>query len=254
MKRAKDDSIAHAVATRVRRGGEDRLWTYADFPGVGRGALAAALSRMVKTGELTRVRRGVYYRPKATLFGVSTPDPEALADAVLRARGESTPPSGAGTSFNRLGLTTQVSGAVTRATRRRAAPTTVGGVTLLATPRPIDAQKGIRPEERAVLEALRKITRVPDARPEEVLRRLGMLVRSGDLDFVRLARFARPEPPRVRALLGALGDELHQANVGRRVPATVLAELRASLNPLTSFSVRGARTALPHAAAAWRIK
>ncbi|HEX5829561.1 MAG TPA: DUF6088 family protein [Gemmatimonadaceae bacterium] len=215
--------------------------------------IAAALSRLVKAGELARVRRGVYYRPKRTVFGLSTPDPEALADAVLRARGEAPLPSGVG-AYNRLGLTTQVSGAVTRATRRRAAPAAVGRVTLYATPRPLDAQKGIRPEERTALDALRDITRIPDARPEDVLRRLGMLVRAGELHYVRLARYARAEPPRVRALLGALGEELRHANVGRRVPAEVLDELRETLNPLTSFVIRGARAALPHAAAAWKIR
>lgn len=253
MKRAKEDSIAHAVATRVRRGGLDRLWTYADFPGTGRAALAAALSRLAKAGEITRIRRGVYYRPKRTLFGVSTPGPSALADAVLRARGEVPLPSGVG-AYNSLGLTTQVSGALTRATRRRAAPADMGRVTLYATPRPLDAQKGIRPEERTALDALRDITRIPDASPKDVLTRLGMLVRTGELDFVRLARFAQREPPRVRALLGALGEELRHANVGRRVPTRALDELRESLNPLTSFVVRGARAALPHTAAAWRIK
>ncbi|HEU4565339.1 MAG TPA: DUF6088 family protein [Gemmatimonadaceae bacterium] len=253
MKRARDDSLAHAVATRVRKAGGDRLWTYADFPGVSRTALAAALSRLAKAGELTRVRRGVYYRPGKTLFGMSTPDPEALADAVLRARGEAPLPAGVG-AFNRLGLTTQVPGAVTRATRRSAAPADLGSVRLYTTPRPLDAQKGIRPEERAALEALRKITRIPDTRPRYVLERIGMLVRQGELDFVRLARFARAEPPRVRALLGALGEELRHGNVDMRVPTEVLEELRESLNPLTSFTVRGAREALPHAAAAWRIR
>src|SRR5215211_337734 len=100
MKRAKDDSLAHAVATRVKTGGDDRLWTYADFPGANRTALAAALSRLVKAGELTRVRRGVYYRPKTTMFGMSRPDPEALADAILRARGEAPMPAGV-SAFNR---------------------------------------------------------------------------------------------------------------------------------------------------------
>lgn len=254
MKRAKDDSLAHAVATKVKAGGDDRLWTYADFPRANRTALAAALSRLVKAGVLTRVRRGVYYRPKKTMFGMSTPAPEALADAILRARGEAPMPAGVG-AFNRLGLTTQVaSSTVTRATRRRGAPADMGNVRLYTTPRPLDAQKGIRPEERAALEALRKITRVPDTRPRYVLERLSMLIRRGELDFVRLARFARVEPPRVRALLGALGEELRHANVGKRVPTEVLEELRESLNPLTTFVVRGAREALPHAAAAWRIK
>lgn len=235
------------------RAGVDRLWTYADFPSVDRTALAATLSRLVKAGALMRIRRGVYYLPKATLFGVSKPDPRALADAVLRARGEVPMPSGVG-EYNRLGLTPQMSGAVTRATRRRVAPMRVGGVRLYATTRPLDAQRGIRPEERTALDALRDITRIPDALPGDVLRRLGMLIRSGEFDFVRLARFARPEPPRVRALLGALGEELRHANVGRRVPVKMLRELRESLNPLTSFAVPGVSAALPHSAAAWHIK
>lgn len=253
MKRSKADSISHAVATRIRRGGDDRLWTYADFPGVGRTALAAALSRIVKAGQLTRVRRGVYYRPRATMFGLSTPDPTALADAVLRARGEAPLPSGVG-AFNQLGLTTQVSGAVTRATRRSTAPTTIGRIRLYVTPRPLDAQKGISPDERAALEALRKITRIPDATPETVLNRLGAQLRSGRLEFERLARFAHAEPPRVRALVGALGDEIRHTTGDRGVPAQAIDRLRKSLNPLTSFAVRGACTALPHVAAAWKIR
>ena len=253
MKRAKDTSIAHAVATRVRKGGTDRLWTYADFPASSRTALAAALSRLAKAGELRRVRRGVYYRPKMTAFGMSRPDPEALAGAILRARGESPMPSGLG-AFNRLGLTTQVSGAVTHATRRRAAPASVGGLRLYSIPRPLDAQIGIRSEERAALEALRNITRIPDAHPREVLERLLMLMRTGRLDFERLARFARAEPPRVRALLGAMGEELRITKRGPRIPTHVLQELHDSLNPLTSFVVRGAREALSHAAGSWRIK
>ncbi len=96
MNRTKDKSIAHAVRARVLRTGGDHLWTYRDFPEVGRAALAASLSRLVKTDELVRVRRGVYYRPKKTAFGPSLPDPESLVDAALRARGENAVASGVG--------------------------------------------------------------------------------------------------------------------------------------------------------------
>lgn len=43
--------------------------------------------RVALHGGLTRVRRGVYYRPKKTLFGVSTPAPDApeFEDAVRAA-------------------------------------------------------------------------------------------------------------------------------------------------------------------------
>jgi hypothetical protein len=253
VNKTRDQSVAHAVRARIERGGADRLWTYADFAALDRTAVAAALSRLARAGALARVRRGVYYRPKTTLFGASRPEPEALVDAVLRARGEAPVPSGVG-EYSRLGLTTQASSAVTRATGRRIPRGAVPGVRLHARARPLAAQKGIRPEERTALDALRDIARIPDAHPASVLRRIGTLFRSGQLDYDRLARFAMVEPPRVRALLGALGEELRRAHAGRRVPTRAIERLRESVNPLTRFAIPGAREALPHAADAWRIK
>jgi hypothetical protein len=258
MNRSRSASVAHAVRARIERAGPDRLWTYADFPDIeDRMALAAALSRLARNGELVRVRRGVYYRPKPTIFGASRPDPEALVDAVLRHRGDTPVASGVG-AYNRLGLTTQVPSVVTRATRRRGPRTAVAGVRLHVSERPLEAQRGIRAEERAALDALRDVTRIPDAPPAAVLHRLGQLIRAGDLDYPRLTRFAGVEPPRVRALLGALGEELRARDSGtrtaRRVPTAAIEALRADLNPLTSFRLPGVRDALPHAADAWRIK
>lgn len=51
------------------------------------------------------------------------------------------------------------------------------------------------------------------------------LVKRGQFDFDRLARFALTEPPRVRALLGAMGEEAD-------VDSAILRPLRRSLNPL----------------------
>jgi hypothetical protein len=253
MNRRKEDSIAHRVRSRIFRGGTDRLWTNADFPNANRSAVAATLSRMTKSGELTRVRRGVYYRPRKTIFGVMKPDPSALTDAVLRARGESSMPSGIG-AYSRLGLTTQASGVVSRATLTRISPNSVPGVRLSTALRPLDKQKGIRTEERTALDALRDITRIPDAHPADILRRIGTLVRAGDLDFSRLARYAEAEPPRVRALLGALGERLRHTNVGRRVPLNVLKDLREGLNSSTKFHIRGVEDALGEVAARWQIR
>jgi hypothetical protein len=253
MNRAKVNSIANAIRSRILRGGTDRLWTYADFPDVDRHPLAATLSRLAKSGELTRVRRGVYYRAGKTIFGLSKPDPSELTDAVLRARGEPVMPSGIG-SYTAFGLTTQVSGSVSRATLNRIPENSVPGVRLFATPRPLSKQKGIHTEERTALDALRDVTRIPGAHPADVLGRIGMLLRIGDLDFTRLARYASVEPPRVRALLGAIGERLRHLNVRSQVPLNVLEELREGLNPLTTFHIRGAREALGDVAARWRIR
>lgn len=254
MKKARDKSIAWAVRSRIERGGDDRLWTYADFDGPDRMATAAELSRLARAGKLERVRRGVYYRPKATILGKSRPDPVALADAILRARGEIPTPTGVA-EYARLGLTTQSSGVISRATRRISRRNTLDGVRLDTRVRALAAQRGIRAAERAALDALRDIVRIPDARPETVLRRLTTLLRTGELDYARLAKFAKAEPPRVRALLGAMGDELERSGprVSTKTSRAAIAKLRATLNPLTTFRVHGAQHALPLTARDWKI-
>lgn len=252
MNKAKDESVAHAVRSRIKRGGTDRLWTYADFDVRDRMALAAALSRLAGAGELVRVRRGVYYRPKPTVIGQSRPDPEALVDAAIRARNATPIPSGIA-EYNRLGLTTQASAVVSRATSRRVRRDFLGGIAVRASDRPLGTQVGIRSEERTALDALRDILRIPDARPADVLRRLLTLFRSGVLKYGRVARYALAEPPRVRALIGALGDELRATGAARHAPAHAVEALRASLNPLTYFAVPGASDVF-RSASKWRIR
>jgi hypothetical protein len=250
----KDRSVAHAVRSRIARAGSDRLWTYRDFPSADRVAVAAALSRLTKAGFIVRVRPGVYYRPRPTVLGASRPDPEAVLDTVLRLRGVAPVPSGV-SEYNRLGFTTQVSASITRAVPRRVnhAPSRAFPTYLSA--RPLDKQKGIRAEERTALDALRGPTRVPGATSGDVLERIAALMLAGKLDYSRLARYALAEPPRVRAILGAIGQDLRSAGShGRKVVATEpLDGLRRSLNVLSSYRVPGASAALK-SAAKWRIR
>lgn len=81
-----------------------------------------------------------------------------------------------------------------------------------------------------MLDALRDLRWIPDTTPENVVARIADLLRSDRISFERVARFARREPPRVRAVLGT---------IGRTVGADphVLEELRGSLNPMTHFSL-----------------
>jgi hypothetical protein len=66
-----------------------------------------------------------------------------------------------------------------------------------------------------------------------------------DRHLERLLKVADSEPPRVRALLGALAEELERDPAAR-------ARLRASLNPLSRFDF-GQFTALAHARE-WQAK
>lgn len=253
MNRPRGSSIAHATRSRILRGGMDRFWTYADFPNAGRSALAAALSRLAKEGVVRRVRRGVYYRPLDTVLGKSSPDPEALVDTILGLRGARAVASGL-SQYNRLGLTTQVSGTITRSVPRRVHLKRVSGIPVYLSERPLEKQEGIRPEERTALDALRDLSRIPDSSARDVLERLRVLLVARRLKFERLARFALSEPPRVRALMGALGEDiLMRRDGGKRMFSRGLRALRAKLNPLTSYQIRGAAGALRRARA-WRIR
>jgi hypothetical protein len=253
MNMPKELSVAYAVRSRILRAGGDRLWAYRDFPTENRVAVSAALSRLARTGLIARVRPGVYYRPRRTVLGPSRPDPEVVLDAVLRLRGAEPVPSGI-SEYSRLGLTTQASGSITRAVPRRMNHAILSEFPVYLSARPLERQRGIRSEERTALDALRDLGRIPGSTPRDVIGRIATLIRAGKLSFSRLARFARVEPPRVRALLGAIGEDVRSE--GARGGAAVLKEnlerLRSSLNPLSSYRVPGAREVLA-SAASWRI-
>lgn len=235
-------SVARVVRDTIRRAGPDRIWTYSDFASLPPLAVAAALSRLAKKGGITRVRKGVYYVPKETRFGKTAPDPQKLVAAVLKSRGIAWRPTGLA-MYNVLGLTSQVSPVATFAADRP--------VRSLRLPSNIRVQFRWAPkvartsaQERAVLDALRDLRSIPGSSETEVLRRITQLFSSGVLSFERVARLAEAEPPRVRALLGAMGAQIPGTEASLR-------SLKESLNPLTKFRI-GVGQALP-AAKVWNI-
>jgi hypothetical protein len=178
------------------------------------------------------VHKGVYFRPRSTVIGPSIPGATAAIASSLRA-----PVHPAGLSAaNLLGFSTQNPARGEYATPASDPPTALAG-SRVRTRRP-RARATLRAEEGALLELLRDRASTSDLSPAETARRLQELL--GDRErFARIARAATEEPPRVRAMLGALGelvgaDEQH------------VRALRQSLNPLSRFDF-GALSVLPNA-------
>ncbi len=71
-----------------------------------RAAVDQALSRLVKRGELMRVRRGLFALPVKTRFGKRAPSVGAVVENIVRTTGERVSISGA-SAANILGLSTQ---------------------------------------------------------------------------------------------------------------------------------------------------
>ena len=79
------NSTATRVYERVRAGGE-RYWSLSDFRDLPATAVAHALSRLASQGELQRLRKGLYYRPKLTAIGPSGPSASAAVGHTPRMR------------------------------------------------------------------------------------------------------------------------------------------------------------------------
>jgi hypothetical protein len=139
-----------------------------------------------------------------------------------------------------------VSNELKRAVDRPTRVKPIKGIKIRTVARPISHQKGIHEDERAALDALRSIRFIPDTNVIATLRRIKSLMKGGTLEPGRLTRFASAEPPRVRALVGALVE-----TIGYRDEA--VDALRKSLNPLTRFKMPATRDVLP-TAAAWRLE
>lgn len=145
---------------------------------------------------------------------------------------------------NLLGFTTQIPKQVELAPSALSLPRKlVGDDTLIHTRRP-EAWATLSETDAALLDFLRHGARFSELPPEDTVRMpLTILSERGRLS--PLLRVADSEPPRVRAMLGALAEQLGTNR-------THLQHLRTSLNPLSRFEF-GTLRALPNATA-WQAK
>jgi hypothetical protein len=228
------------VRQQIESGGE-RLWKLEDFRDLPFEAVAQALSRLTRQGRLERLSKGVYYNPRDTAFGKSRPNPVAIQ--ILASRKKSVFPSGVAAA-NLLGFTTQTARQSEISTSANSLPRKlVGSDTVIHTRRP-EAWAGLSESDAALLDFLRRAGRTSELSPEETTRRTIRLF-SEKGRFERLLKIAPSEPPRVRAIIGAIGERLGKNRAGLR-------RLRDSLNPFSRFEF-GMLAGLRHARA-WQAK
>ncbi|MGE3109336.1 MAG: DUF6088 family protein [Phycisphaerales bacterium] len=104
------NSVQDTIFARIQSLGRGAVFTPKDFLDLAsRDATDQALSRLVRSGSVQRVGRGLYYYPRSNAaLGIDTPpDLDDIASALGRQTGSRVAPSGA-VAANRLGLSTQV--------------------------------------------------------------------------------------------------------------------------------------------------
>lgn len=230
MRSVAKDSIVKTVEARLKRR-RGRLFTYDDFNDLPATAVAPALSRLTARGEIKRARKGVYYAPRRTVLGEVPPDPLVVGESISRGRSY---PAGL-SAANILGLTTQVPARVELAVEDKR-PTPLRGVAFK--PRMRTNRRGLHSREAALLEVLRDIHHLSDLSPDATVERLLDVV-ADEAVRSRIIRAAISEPPRVRAMVGALAKHAGASEDEVR-------RLRKTLNPTTKFDF-GSLAVLPAA-------
>jgi hypothetical protein len=148
------------------------------------------------------------------------------------------------TAASLLGFTTQNPSRIELATSAQSLPRKlVGEKTIVHTRRP-PAWSTLSQADAALLDFIRGGGNTSELSAEKTVARVVQLLSDGHC-YARLFAVTSTEPPRVRALLGALGEKVGAT------PA-MLRELKASLNPLSRYDF-GLLSYLPNAAR-WQAK
>jgi hypothetical protein len=215
-----------STATKVHRqieSSEDCYWRVSDFSNYPSSAVCKTLSRLTKSGVIERISKGIYYRPRKTMFGVSRPSRTEIRELPIK---QVFHPAGV-SAANLLGFTTQNSIHGEFATAANSIPSKIVNTPVrIHTRRPPTWDK-ISSMDAALLDFLRSRGHLSELSPEETKKCLLAYMKEGDC-FNRLLAVALAEPPRVRAMLGAIGQELRKRH-------KILKGLRDSLNPLSKF-------------------
>ncbi len=165
-------TIHDHILNRIRGHDRGKVFTPKDFLDLGsRDAADQSLSRLVKSGEIRRLGRGLYHYPRVNeRLGIAIgPDPDEIAEALGRQTGSRVLPSGA-VAANRLGLSTQVPARPVYLTDGRTRQVRVGGMVFQirhAAPKELSAASRT---SAMVFQALRHLGR--EAVDEQVIARL----------------------------------------------------------------------------------
>ncbi len=160
-----------------------------------------AISRMAKSGELVRMTKGVYARPKTVRFlkNPALPAPESVAKVIAKQNGEILAPHGADVA-RKLGLSTHVTMQTAFYTTGRTRKVSVGKATIAFQHAP---DVLIRQQHTSAGQALLALHHLgPRHTTREVLERIRQRISPedfGHLDTEKLPRWMRDTVERLEA-------------------------------------------------------
>lgn len=232
--------MAAQIRTQIKKLPEGKTFGYDDLCIAKEKYTTAAkvLERLQKEGLIKKISKGVFYKPEQTVFGELKPDYRELLRPYLFDNGKRIAYETGTSLYNRLGLTSQMAFRIKIASRAKRIKINRGG--LKADPVKSYAEVTENNYEiLGLLDAFKDIKRIPDCSVNQAIIRLSAILK--DLNKIHtesLLKYALQYPPRVRALLGAVMENIGIYNTGLEL-------LKDSLNPLTTIKLGIKETELP---------
>lgn len=231
---------AHEIEKKVLAFDNDRVFTFADlgFPDEWYDNVRVKLSRMGKQGQIVKVGKGKYYKPRQTAFGILPPSREEIVKDLLVRNGKTIGYLTGYVVWNKMGLTSQISNLIEigvnqhRNKKRRRNY----DVHFILQPNPITR---INIPILQILDAVKAVKTIPDATVNDTVGRLIAVIENlSPKDTGMLATLAEKYPPQTRALTGAFLEL--EGNTESAV------KLKMTLHPSTIYKIGVSEDVLPN--------
>ena len=208
-------------------------------------AAAKAIERLIKKGIINRLSTGLFYKPKKTVFGELKPDEEKIITPYLFKNGKRIAYITGLLLYNKMGLTTQIPKEISIASTKKRIYISRGNIKANAVKSYVEVT-----EENykflELLDALKDFKKIPDLNKKSAIEILSnKILELNNTQIKELIKIALEYPPRVRALLGALLE-----NIGKEEDLKILID---SCNPLTEYKLGLTKEILP-TIEKWNIK
>lgn len=224
-------SISKTIKQQIAQFEPGRVFGYGELPvyQVAPSAAVKAVSRLLKNGDIKRLSKGQFYKPKTGILGELKPSDSELLKTILYKGGELRGYITGTALYNQLGLTTQLPRTITVAVEGGRQEKDFG--TLRA--KLVRSRAPVKPAEVMLLQyldVLKDINDIPDADTNETLARMAdRFLKLDDKQVKRIESLVRNYyTPKVTALTGYLLEYTGKDDSRR---------LKKSLNPLTRFKI-----------------
>lgn len=230
--------IAKNISNKIDRLPKGHVFTYDIFMNEveKKEAVIKALNRMVKSGKISKLSKGKYYKPEKTPFGELQPEQSEIVKDLLEEDDKIVGYLTGLSVYNKLGLTTQVSNTI-QVGKNTTRPTFKRGRFTIS----IIRQKNTITKDNIsllqLLDVIRYIKKIPDTTIVEATKRLIYLIEQvTEADRATLVRLSKKYPPSTRAYLGALLEKIEDYQYS--------IQLLETLNPITTYSFPGVEKVL----------